>query len=295
MRIAIVLVAVLLGACKAKVTANGNGGGGAPAKPFMDPKPTITGPNVTGHWRSACKPKSSTNAFRQFDFTFTAETVQRKEMVYSDRACTALVSTDLSSGRYRFIEQYRDGGFNIEYAFDLGGGITSYPQEKFKILSGYLYISDFVIGDIAPVLMNEPLAPDGMVLPDADAQVASSYSVANHAWCSNQTTGFMVDFTGYDLSREGEGEARVGSKRCGSNRPMSWAPDKVYFTVRLVDGQPQIEFPNTRYADYIQPSDYANGLSTGQSAYSSFSGNSGECFFLTNEGTKGAPFTYECE
>lgn len=125
---------------------------------FYDSKPTIQGPKVQGHWQSACNRKPGSSTYRKFDIVFSKGTVERLEKVYADIACatpgTAIIK---SQGRFRFIEKYTNGSYNIEYAFDEGSGITSYPQEKLAIDGDRLFISNYAVGDLATVLESEPL------------------------------------------------------------------------------------------------------------------------------------------
>lgn len=303
--LAAVAAGLALSACSAKVSGDG---GAIPAPPqFMDPKPTIQGPAVSGHWVSQCHVKPGTTAYRRFDVTFTPTTVNRNELLFSDAQCTTSAGANKASGRYRFIDHYADDSYVIEYGFDLGQGLTSFPQEKVQLVNGQLLLSDFAIGEIAPMLTDEPLsnanaptptptptptpAPTG---PQA-AVPATNYSEAKYAFCSNQGSGVMLDLSSVDLSQNGSGDVRTATKVCGDTAALQWSRGTSHINVTMNGGLPQIDFPNSQFGDYVHADQSHTGLSGSMSAYSVLGGNSGECFFLKNEGTTGLPFVFDCE
>jgi hypothetical protein len=286
-------------------SVSADGGGGNPAKPstpgpdgFFDTKPTISGPTVEGHWTSLCK-KMDKN-YRRFDVVFKDDTVVRSETQYSDAGCAAQISNTSLQGRFRFIEKF-DDGFGIEYAFNMGSGVTTFPQEKIAVQDKALYLSDFVAGSLAKVLSDEPLYIEGATPSPTpvqgvhDAEMAYSYADAKYAFCSNQGYGFLIDFQGTSLSKAGTGTAKIGYKVCGSQNDIQWFKKARSISVELKDGYPQISMGgDPSYPDYIQTSSYRDGISAYREAFSSMSGNSGGCFFLKNDGTGNLPFTYDC-
>ncbi len=298
----------VLGACTAKI----EGGTGTPIHPtpdnkvFNDPKASITGPNIEGHWLSRCNPIRN-RQYRVWELTVTGENVIRQESTFSDSNCTSSLKVLTSHGRFRVIEKYDDGGYAVEYAF-VSKNVTVFPQEKIRVSGNKLEITDLVVGASAQFLENEPLFKDGSaptspqppVQPPAppvseDAVIATTFTEAKYAFCSNQGFGVMIDFGGYNLANEGEGQARVGLKTCGSDQELKWSSNTAKFVVQLREGRPQITFPSSRYNDRITPSSYQSGLASGDAANSLLLGNSGECFFLTNASTKKIRFTWRCQ
>lgn len=294
----------LLAACSAKID------GGSPASApadyvhpqndgFFDSRPTLEGPSIEGHWLSGCHLKSETQTYRTFEFTVAAEKISRVEHLFEDSTCQNQKAEKSNSGRFRFIEKSTDGRLTVEYAFQQEN-VTVFPQEKILLQDGLLYISDFYIGDV-DVLRDEPLslvtagsqpAPTPVLKP---ATLAVSYAEAKYAFCSNQGFGILINFKGTDLSKDGNGVAIRGYKTCGSSAPVKWGTQEAVITVKLENGKPQISFPRTQYMDNIRPYSYQSGLAGASGANSSLGGNSGECFFLTNDGTQNIPFGYACE
>lgn len=289
---------MILAACSVSTPSAPKPTGGG----FFDSKLTVQGPAVEGHWRSVCT-QESRNLYRQFDLNFKADTVTRDEILFSDATCAKKTSENLSQGRFRFIDAFSDGSFGIEYAFDLGSGMTTFPQEKIFVHESKLFISDFQTGDGASVLSQEPLylegtAPNTPTVPKEPtaAVLAASFSAAKYAFCSVQGFAVLVDFQGTSLSTAGQGSAKIGSKTCNTNEPLKWNTDPTPFTVTVSDGYPRIHFSggSSSYPDYIRASGSYTGLSSGIETFSSFGGNSGGCYFTTNGGTQDVPFIDPC-
>lgn len=149
------LIAALLSlaACSSDQNKDGDGDAGK----FMDEKATIAGPNIEGRWISSCQFVSYEKIYRIFDVTVVGHQVTRSEKKFNDAACTSVTKDQTYKGIFRFIEKYNDTDFNIEYAFDLGSGVTGYPQERIAFKNGNLYLSNFGI----TILENEALYRDG--------------------------------------------------------------------------------------------------------------------------------------
>lgn len=300
------LLLTLLGlaACSAKVD------GGSPAQPtlpnggFMDEKATIPGPTLEGHWLSKCN-SDGYNKFRIWEITVQGGSLTRQESTFNDSACQQSAKVEKSQGRFRFIDKYSDGSYNIEYAF-VNGNITVFPQEKVKLDGTTLYISDRRTGEAAGLLTKEPLYKNGVApqpaptpVPPAEpsettAVIADNYGSVRYAFCSTQGLGILIDFQATPLNTDGQGTARVGSKVCGDGRRIRWQARQVDFTVKMSSGRPTISFLGSTYDDRISTSSYQNGLRGSQAANTVIGGNSGECFFLENAATKGLPFIYDC-
>lgn len=147
-----------LAACSTEISGGSGDGGGNPwaKEKFMDERDTIPGPQWSGHWASNCY-KLGEAKFRRWDFNVADTTIVRTQTLFNDAACTQVLKEDRLSGRYRFVAVFKDGGWNIEYAFDAGGGFTSYPQEKIKVESDRIYISNFFLAEEGMLLTSEPL------------------------------------------------------------------------------------------------------------------------------------------
>jgi hypothetical protein len=146
---------MILSACSAQIEGGGSAFDLAPPS-FIDEKPTIQGPEVEGHWQSDCH-EAYARTYRRWSLSFRGGKVQRVERKYTDAKCLRPSEEVSYSGRFRFIDSYKDGGYNIEYAFDLGNGFTSYPQEKIVVRESNLYLSNYRIGEDASIMASEPL------------------------------------------------------------------------------------------------------------------------------------------
>ena len=223
----------------------------------------------------------------------------RNEYDYTDSSCRTLATTVAYHGKFRFIDSYSSGNYNIEYAFDVGNGITSFPQEDLMVSNNQLFVSDFVAGSAAAVLKNEPLNAFGTAPTPGSTSVpavqVSSYAAGKYAFCSTQGHGVMLDLTGVNLTQNGTGTAILGTKLCGSPNSITWSGQNVLASVVIVNGLPQVSFPNSTFSDYIRPNGSQSGLLGYAGAPALLNGNSGECFFLSNEGTQNLPFAFACQ
>lgn len=159
----IALIAVTqLVACSAKVEGNADGGGGSGPTPagteegFFDPRPSIAGPNLEGKWKSACHVAYDYSSY-MYQYTVNGQAVERTESRFTDSQCSNLRKETAYKGRFRFLEASADKTYTVEYAFDEGNGITSFPQEKVLVEGNALYLSHFMVGDGATVFKNQPL------------------------------------------------------------------------------------------------------------------------------------------
>lgn len=301
------IAVVNLAGCSAEVS------GGSPVETpkatgtgFFDPKPAIVGPLLEGHWISDCRLKPSGKVYRKFDLVVAGEQLTRTESRFTDSKCQVSDSQTRDTGRFRFIDVYADTSYNIEYAFDLGDGKTIFPQEKILLADKKIFLSDFVIGEMGQLLMNEPLFLNGIqpvpgpvtgpapVPVPQDAILARNYTDAKYAFCETQGRATLLYFNGFSFEVEGSGSAKIARKNCGAVQPLKWEATERAFKVILKNGKPQVSFPQTAYSDRIEPYSYQSGLEGASGAYSIIGGNSGECFFLKSEDILGVPFTYEC-
>lgn len=157
----IVLHAIIgLSACSATVSDDGQSQptqiGESVNEKFMDERNTIQGPTWIGHWLSDCV-RIKDDSFRRWDLLVTEKTISRKEILFTNAKCTEGKNEKTSLGRYRFIDSFKDGSWNIEYAFNLPNGITSFPQEKIKLENNKVYLSNFYLADFGYLLTDEPL------------------------------------------------------------------------------------------------------------------------------------------
>jgi hypothetical protein len=302
----ILLSIAALGACSIKTS-----GGAPPAADnggFFDQKATVPGPAVEGEWTSLCARKYQ-DTYRIFNFKFKGDTVARNEVLFSDAKCKVKAGEKFNHGRFRFIDAFADGGFGIEYAFDLGSGLTTFPQEKLAVDGTALYISDFQTGEMARVNEKEPLYLAGTTPPaptpaptpapgsPTKAILANDYQGAKYAFCNTQGRAVIVDFQGASLATDGQGLAKIGTRSCGSKSPIQWRSTATSFTVSVVNGFPIISFNSGSrdYPDNIRSYYNYQGLSGSIETFARFDGNSGGCFFTTNGGTQGIPFMDACE
>jgi hypothetical protein len=144
--------ALALVACSAKVESSKN-----PIQlPGIGEKATIPGPNIEGRWESQCS-AAPAGGYRVLDVSINGDNVTRSDFRYKDSVCGQFVSYTAKNGTYRFVDKYSDGGYEVEYAFYAGQGATEYTEEKILLSNSVLYISDYMIGEKAKVLVNEPL------------------------------------------------------------------------------------------------------------------------------------------
>jgi hypothetical protein len=302
-----VIMTIAISACSTKSEDSPIQFSGTPPKQqsqdsgFFDPKATIAGPVIEGRWISACAQKSN-GAYRKFDLKIVGETISRSEINYTDSACATAGIPNENHGRFRFIELFADGGYGIEYAFDAGSGITSFPQEKIVFKDKVIFISNFFTGDLAQVMTDEPLyladpvtgVPVAPPVPEPvikQAEPAYSYRDVKFAFCSIQGFGAMIDLRDVNLTRLGAGNAKMGFKSCNAMKPIKWQSTQKTVNVTSINGLPQLSFSDGSTIS-TNTSETGLGRTTG---YSVIAGNSGDCFFLKNDGTSGLNFIYRCE
>lgn len=121
-------------------------------------------------------------------------------------------------------------------------------------------------------------------------QIASSWSEVKYAFCSAQGRyGVLVDFRGSDLTTNPGGTAQLGWRSCSASTPFRWS-DPQDFSVSMNHKVLTFNFGS---GDTIRVSMKKPSGGSGV-----FSGNSGPCAFLKNEGTQdifaSEPF-FRCE
>lgn len=280
-------------------------------KPFKDP--AIQGPIVTGKWISTCSEDNVSGGSRQASLQFEADKFTYSNYFSSGKSCAQVTKTDSFSGIYQFSKQISDSLWIIDYHYKIGNVTYNMSGQKLQISDQKIYISEFTFGEVT-VNKNLPFSKVGPTSPSPaepsptpqppsssvpgqelkDAVIAESYSRAKYAFCSTQGFGTLIDFGGANLSLNGSGQAKMGFKACNLETSVRWGSTPVNFKVQIQNGQPQISFLNTKYGDNIKPYSYQSALRSGQAANATIGGNSGECFFLENDGTKNIPFIYEC-
>lgn len=307
--IVILLIATLgwaLSACSAKIEG---GGGESPIPlPKPDPQPAfahqIQGPVVDGVWKSGCIPNGwDASKYKSITLEIQGQNVHRVGTNFSDTKCERALDSVDSTGVFRFNKLNYFGQYEVEYQFKMENG-TYTQYEVFNVVDGDLFVSDLIGGDSkadvklkkqsasqpAPAPQPNPTpVPEPVLKP---AHKADRYAEAKYAFCSTQGFGTLVDFKGTDLTKNGEGRALLGSKICKTENAIKWSQKDVKITVTIKDGKPQIAFPESRYTS-IEPYSYQDGIGN-YGASAMMGGNSGECFFLTNNGTQGLPFVYSC-
>lgn len=137
-----------LAACSAKIE-----GGEAPTPPPRDRfegKARIQGPAVEGQWSSNCI-YYSTKSSRMISFSFVGQNVTRTSEMFSDGYCQKSQKKDTQVGQFIFSKSYKDGRYEISYAFDAGAGWILYTEENLVLENGELYVSDFRTGEYGDV------------------------------------------------------------------------------------------------------------------------------------------------
>lgn len=307
----VLMALVSLCACSIKTSGEAGAPSPLPNDGFFDSKATVQGPTVEGQWQSACHTPYDTGS-RIFKIKFEGGTVVRDELIYSDDECKQLSKENVFKGRFRFIDIFGDGSFGIEYAFDLGNGAHTYPQEKILLQNSALYIGNFSTGEMATVLSDEPLfltqagTPPGTTPTPTPAPapapgtgkaiLATNFAEAKYAICSTQGIAVLVDFMGTSIAKSGSGSAKVGFKYCNSKSAFQWRKTSNAVTVTFTNGYPRIDFDSgvSGYPDNIRTSSSYKGLDGWIETFATFDGNSGGCYFTTNGGNDGVPFMDEC-
>jgi len=262
---------------------------------FFDEKPTIQGPVVEGSWKSNCIERSGKTS-RFFEFQFKDQQVVRTENTFSDLKCQTVAKKETNHGRFRFIEHYADDTYQVEYAFDLGSGVTGFPQEKLKLMQGKLYFTNFHVGEFAEVLVDEalesvgssqpvpqppaPVPPAPPIATDPNnivGQQAQTLWGAKYAFCNVQGIAYLIDFKGHVLSEVSQGTLQAAYRRCNQVQPFKESGETAFTIVR--DGaNAEIRFGQSSYIKI-----YRGGL---KGADAVIGGNSGMCTFLINKGVK---------
>lgn len=292
---------LLMAACSVKPSGGGKAQGpnpAAPSKKFFDKRATIQGPDVEGQWLSDCNYSSFEKSWRRFEMNFAGESVTRSEKIYSDDECTNLTETKAHNGIFRFIDSLTNDIFVVEYAFDLGGGITNYTMENLKKVDEMIYIGNFASGEGMGVIESEPLkkvdasagdekSEETTPPQETEARVVTSYQEATHLVCDLQGLITVVDFQGLNLSRNGSSNTKIGYRDCEGQ--VSWYEGEYPVSVTYQGSFPQLSF-TTLGADRVQTWDTGSGLdlnSYARPAFGVIGGNSGECYFTKSTAVKG--------
>lgn len=278
------------------------GNGNAHGK-FSDPRATVAGVDIKGHWVSDCHADDVGTGFRNFDLTYDAAGFTRKVTHFSDSKCATATKTDESHGEYRFVEKYASDIYVVEYVFEWNQGITTMGLENIRLNGGNLYIGNMASGEPLGVLENEPLHPLGVnptpnpstpvhEAPSTKADVVKTYAEARYAVCVIQGQAWVMDFNGADLSSVSSGTMRVGRRNCDiTSVDVKWYTDIINYNASTASGTLQIEIVGLKDS-YIHTDSQGTGLAPQgypRGAYSLLMGNSGNCYFTKNTGFDGIP------
>ena len=155
------VAAVTMASCHASVS----GGSSAlpiDAQPQTWSKDSVSGPDVTGAWSSACVASPfQSNQWRKMAIQFATDHVTHVYGEYSDAGCTTSTRLENYSGLFHYIAKNSDGTFEIEYRFDLKNGVSEIIEEKLLLANNQLFVSNFVYGDSADVMRDLPMALGG--------------------------------------------------------------------------------------------------------------------------------------
>ncbi len=133
------LAIFMLAACSAEIK------GGSEVTPPVEDKFShkIQGPDLRGTWASACVLDKVENLYLRKTIAFSGNQVLRTANLHIDRDCTILSKKKEAIGIYRWVKVTTYGGYQLEYKFDLGGGVTTSPKEELLVEGKNLYLSDF--------------------------------------------------------------------------------------------------------------------------------------------------------
>jgi hypothetical protein len=134
--------ALILSACSAKIDGGSNSLPTVQA-PFAH---KITGPDVEGAWTSECRIDSISNKYKVFSAEFSAQNVKRSANLFSDNKCTQIYERNEDTGLFRWVDKTNYSGFQVDYKFDLGNGVTANTKEEILVEKDLMYLSDFRIG-----------------------------------------------------------------------------------------------------------------------------------------------------
>lgn len=173
---------LLLAACSAKVSTDGGGAPPAPAPDVVTNKDAVTGPTIDGKWSSTCHASSFVADKKRVDgsiiihLSINSRSVERKTERFSDANCTPAnaLKTQTLTGSFRYLALQSTNVYTIEYRFDLGGGVSTMPQESIKFENDTLSVSNFQISpDIIltrdTAAAPQPAAPAAPAAPSAPA------------------------------------------------------------------------------------------------------------------------------